>query len=409
MAVTQPVFDPFDLRMLEDPFPTYAALREGVAVPYYEGVISPYFVVLRYDDVRDAEVDTERYTARYGTGPLYLDPGALCEDGPEHMAFRMMVQARFAPKALRRLQDPINMFISDLVDEMTAEGRRDADLNHALGLPVPVKTTQHLLGGYDVDHRELAHLADRSMHYSRYGGDPDVIAGVRGRIAEIFDAWIDEREAKLRDAGIDAPDRTHVGTILPDDLVSDLLVGRWDEQRLTRAQLHKMLIVMLVGGIETTNHLITNCIWRLLQDRSRWEAVMADQEGLIPGAIEESLRFDPPGLGLWRTTLKEIELHGQVIPAHTKVQMAYAAANRDPRVFPDPDTFRLDRPMAEMRRHLSFGAGPHTCLGQYLARMELQLVLKGLFQRLPTLRLAGETKRIENFSFWGRHKLPVAW
>jgi cytochrome P450 len=325
------------------------------------------------------------------------------------MAFRMMVQARFAPKSMQRLQEPLKGFIADLIDEMAAGGAREADFNQALALPLPVKTTQHLLGGHDVDYRELAHLADRSMYYSRYGGEPEMIASMRARIAEVFDKWIDDREALLRKAAIDAPDRSHIGSILPDDVTSDLLVGRWEGRRLTRAELHKMLIVMLVGGIETTNHLIGNCVWRLLEDRSRWEAVMADQDRLIPVAIEESLRFDPPGLGLWRTTLREIELQGRMIPAHAKVQMAYAAANRDPRVFPDPDSFRLDRPMAEMRRHLSFGAGPHTCVGQYLARLEAQLTLKALFERLPSLRLAGETERVENFSFWGRRRLPVVW
>jgi len=407
--VTKPAFDPFDPKMFADPFPAYAALREEGGVPYCKGIISPYFVALRYDDVREVAVNSERYTARYGTGPIYMDPGALCEDGPEHVAFRMMVQARFAPKSMQRLQEPLTGFVANLIDDMVAGGARGADFNQALALPLPVKTTQHLLGGYDVNYRELARLADRSMYHSRYGGDPDVIARMRWRIAEVFDKWIDDREALLREAGIDAPDRSHIGSVLPDDVTSDLLAGRWEGRRLTRAELHKMLIVMLVGGIETTNHLIGNCVWRLLEDRARWEAVLADQDRLIPVAIEESLRFDPPGLGLWRTTLREIEMQGETIPAHTKVQMAYAAANRDPRVFPDPDSFRLDRPMTEMRRHLSFGAGPHTCVGQYLARLEAQLTLKALFERLPSLRLAGETERVENFSFWGRRRLPVGW
>ncbi|MDB5446165.1 MAG: bioI 2, partial [Phenylobacterium sp.] len=106
---------------------------------------------------------------------------------------------------------------------------------------------------------------------------------------------------------------------------------------------------------------------------------------------------------------KEVELHGRRIPAHAKVQMSYGSANRDPRVFSDPDSFRLDRPQAETRRHLTFGAGAHTCIGQHLSRLEMTLALQALFARLPGLRLAGETERVENFGFWGRGKLPVAW
>jgi cytochrome P450 len=288
-------------------------------------------------------------------------------------------------------------------------GGRDAEFYSQFALPLPARMTAILLGAAQADYEEMAYLADRMMYLSWTVSSPETQADIRERVRAWFDRHIDARLAALEAAGIADPGPEHLGKVVPDDLVSDVICGKVEGRRISRLEMHQMLQVMLVGGIETSAHLITNLVWRLLQDRARWEAVAADPDRLIPVAIEESLRFDPPGLGLWRTTVREFELHGEVIPAQAKVQMSYGSANRDPRVFSDPDAFRLDRAMSEMRRHLTFGFGPHMCVGQHLSRLEANLALRAFFQRLPGLRLAGETERVENFGFWGRGRMPVAW
>ena len=126
-------------------------------------------------------------------------------------------------------------------------------------------------------------------------------------------------------------------------------------------------------------------------------------------AVEESLRFDAPVLGLYRTNTKEVNLHGLDVPERSKVMATYGAANRDPNVFKDPDTFRLDRELEELRKHLSFGLGRHFCPGAQLSRLEARLALKEIIERFPNLRLTEEPERIEPFLLWGRKTLPVAW
>ncbi len=400
-------YDPRSPEVMENPFRHYAVLREVTPVQRYDGLATPFYIVFRHEDVQQAEVDTDRYTARFGAAPEYWEPGALIEDGPTHMAFRMLIQRRFTPKAMQVYHRFVEETVDRLIGAMMADGDR-AELHRQFAIPLPVAMTAFLLGANDLEHRELAYLADRMMYFSR-GGEGSDKQQVADRVIELYDTWIAQRREQLAAAKITDPQPEHVGKACSDDIVSDLVCGFVEGRRPTLAEMHRVIQTVIRGGVETTANLITNLIWRLLEDRTRWEAVQADPATMIPIAIEESLRFDPPGLGLWRTTTRAFELHGVTIPAHAKVQMSYGSANRDPRVFTDPDSFRLDRPMSEMRRHLTFGAGPHTCIGQHLSRLEATIALQGFLRRMPDLQLAGPTERIPDFSFWGRGKLPVRW
>ena len=401
-------YDPLAPDVLENPFPTYRVMRERRPVQYYTGLSVPYYVLFKHRDVHDACVDTDRYTAAFGPSIGFTDPIALKQDGASHMAFRMLLQGRFTPRALNEYRPRIERLVDELIDRMLAAGP-PAELYTSFAWPLPIGMTAILLGISDADRAEMAQLADRIMLLTWTMTELDERARLRERVRAFFDRRIDERRDALKAAGVVDPGREHIGSVVPDDAISELVCGKVEGRRLTRDEIQETCQVLLVGGIETTAHLITNCIWRLLEARSRWEAVKAAPDELIPVAIEESLRFDPPGLGLWRTTARAFELQGQTVPAHAKVQMSYASANRDPAVFSDPDTFRLDRPMSEMRQHVTFGAGAHNCIGQHLSRLEMSLTLKAFFERLPGLRLAGPTRRVENFGFWGRGDLPVAW
>ena len=166
-----------------------------------------------------------------------------------------------------------------------------------------------------------------------------------------------------------------------------------------------MLNQLLVGGNETTTSLITNLFWRLLEKPVRWQTLLKDRS-LVRSAIEESLRFDPPVLGLYRNSTSDIELHDETIPEGEKVYVYYAAANRDPRVFKKPNEFDISR---KARRHMSFGLGTHFCVGAPTARLEAEVVLEVMLERMPTLRMLNPGERIKPFFLWGRKHLPCAW
>ena len=196
------------------------------------------------------------------------------------------------------------------------------------------------------------------------------------------------------------------GEPVAEDLLTHIAGARGEDGApIAEADALSVLNQLLVGGNETTTSLITNLVWRLLEKPAQWRAV-AEDPALIGAAIEESLRYDPPVLGLYRNTTREITLHGVTIPANSKVYINYAAANRDPRAFDNPDAFDLHRPR---KRHMAFGHGLHFCLGAAMARMEAEIALQALGRRMPRLRLLGPGERIAPFFLWGRRKLPVAW
>ena len=188
-----------------------------------------------------------------------------------------------------------------------------------------------------------------------------------------------------------------------DDLITRLVRAESDGVGLDDAAIQGLVSQLLVGGNETTTSLITNVVWRLLEDRALWTRVVADP-ALIDRAVEESLRFDPPVLALFRTTTREVAVRDVFIPQGAKVMLHYAAANRDPAVFEQPDRFLLDRPP---RKHLSFAIGIHVCIGAEMARLEARTALRAMITRFPDLELVNRGERIKPFFLWGRRRLPV--
>ncbi|NKB98188.1 MAG: cytochrome P450 [Pseudomonadales bacterium] len=197
------------------------------------------------------------------------------------------------------------------------------------------------------------------------------------------------------------------GVDVPEDLLTLIASGSdADGQLLSEADAQSVLMQLLVGGNETTTSLITNLLWRLLESPNQWQAMQEDAT-LIEPAIEESLRFDPPVLGLYRSTTRDVSLHDVLIPKGSKVFINYAAANRDSALFNDPNRFDITRSTRERKRHMSFGLGTHFCLGAPMARLETEIAFQAIMQRLPNLTLIGPGQRIAPFFLWGRRKLPV--
>jgi len=331
----------------------------------------------------------------------------LFSDGRDHIAFRNVFKRRLSPAALLHREDEITHIASDLIDAMLARGSQ-GELHDDVALPLPVTVIAGMLGIPEADFDQLKSWSDE-LTETGFGKDAKAYLKSYQGVCAFFDSYLDDRIARLKDAGIDAPSSEHVGTVVSDDWISDAVCAAYKGRPLHRSEQHIILMGLLVGGNETTTSLLTNCVWRLLEKPELWAQVCDDPATLVPVAIEESLRHDAPTLGMFRTSLCPIELHDVEIPPKSKLMMAFGSANRDPDVFQNPDEFRLDRTMPEVMKHMAFGLGPHSCPGAPLARMEARAALRLLVERLPTLRLNGPSQRIEAYNFWGRRKLPIAW
>lgn len=400
--------DPFAPEVLADPFVGYAHGRSRCAVRWARSFDPPFAVLLDHADVRAALGDDATWSIRYGQSPQYQRGAALVSDPPEHTAFRRLFNRSFTPRTVEALVPRIEQLADDFLDVMTAGGASSGDLATELARPLPTIVIAELLGVPVADRERFTLMAD-ALTATYNESDPRASAGPRQAFDDYFREIVAQRRAALVAAGVGEPCAEHVGTVLPQDLVSSFVVATIDGRPLTDSELGWLLLLLLLGGNETSAALITNLVWRLLEDRSRWEAVLADRS-LVDAAVEESLRHDPPVLGLFRTPTCDVELHGERIAERTKTMLCFGAANHDPAVHDDPDTFRLDRDLDAVRgASLTFGFGTHYCPGASLARMEGRVVLGRILDRLPGLRLDGPTERIDAFNLWGRASLPVAW
>jgi cytochrome P450 len=399
-------YDPFSAEVLADPFSAYAILREHVPVHYHAAFKPPFYTLSRSEDVREALSNPADFSIRYGQSPQYTRAAGLMNDPPEHTPFRSIFNRAFTPRSIAELEGSIVSIATELLDGLLQE--RSGDLHHGFASPFPTKVIAELMGIPPEDHLVFRRMSD-DLTATYNESDPARSLAARQAFDRYFEGVIAGRHVLLRKAGVDSPDESLLGNVLPDDLVSRLAVARVDGRSLDDKELSWTLLLLLLGGNETSMAMIGNLVWRLLQVPERW-AALRDDPGLVDAAVEESLRFDPPVLGLFRTPTRDLVLHGVTIPAKAKVMVLFAAVNRDPEIFDRPDEFRLDRDPDETRRRvMTFGFGHHYCPGAALARVEARIALRLLLERAPNLRLVGEPERIVPFNLWGRSTLPVAW
>ena len=403
-------YDPFSPEVLEDPFPAYARLREACPVHRFDGFDPPFLTVTRHADVIEMCRDVDTWSSHYGQSPRFTVSGCLFSDPPTHTMYRRLVQQGFTPRVVERLVPDITALAEELVDGLLASPDRRGDLHDAVACPLPVLVIARVLGVPTDRIAQFKAWSDRQVE-AMNSSDPEATAATRAELDAFFTGQLDDRRRALAAAGVSEAEwsEEHLDDVITDDVISGLLVASVEGRRLTDPELLTILQQLLVGGNETTTSLITNLFWRIL-DRPELFEQIRDDAGLDALAVEESLRLDAPVLGLFRTTTDEIERHGVTIPEKTKAMATFGAANRDPEVFDDPDTFRLDRDLDSLRRrHVAFGVGHHFCPGAHLSRMEARLVLRTIADRIPTLRSDGPTTRIPTFLLWGRRTLPVAW
>lgn len=388
-------YSPTASHVLDDPAGAYAGLRADCPVHLHEGMEHPLYTLSRSDDILRVLMDPSMWSNRQGPGiSKSISVGDVQrDDPPEHTHRRRFLRDPFLPTAVHATENQVRALAEQIADGLAPRGGCELHADYALALPV---ASFCALLGVDIEDRE---------QFSAWADD--MVAGMT----------YPERGAEGR-RGINAFGRAQIehrrelalaGEPLPDGFLSYVATAVYaNGESMNLNEACNTMSQFLVAGHETTTSLITNLVWRLLEVPERWERVVADPS-LIEGAVEESLRFDPPVLGLCRTNNSAVRIEDVEIPADSKVMVLYASPNRDPSLFEAPDEFRLDRPVQDTKRHLSFSWGIHYCLGAGLARLTARVGVETLVSRFPAMRLAGETKRIDAPFLWGRAVLPVAW
>jgi cytochrome P450 len=395
-------FDPLSEEFLADP---YAAMPDE---PVFYAPSLDYYVVTRYADVEQVFLDPDTYSAATAQLPLVkLEPEAmaiLAEGGhrpqpsmvsldpPAHTRLRRPASRAFTPRRVKAMEARIQSTVDELLDAV--DDTQPFDLVSALTFPLPASIVFSFMGVPPEDWAQLKRWCGSraTLAWGRPAPEEQVeharnMAAYRGYLRGLVASKVDDRA---------------------DDYASALLaIHDEDPEALSHEEIASILFSLSFAGHETTNNLIGNLVRRLLEERTRWEAIAADRE-LIPGAVDETLRFDT-SVPVWRRiTTRPVTLGGVDLPEGAKLFLWLASTGRDGDVFPDPDTFDPARENAH--HHLAFGKGIHYCAGASLGKLEARLAIAALMDRWPELRLV-EDQTIPfhpNISFRGPMELWVS-
>ena len=385
-------YDPYAYATHEDPYPIYRVLR--AEAPAYRNETLDFWALSRHADVLAAFRDPVRFSNRNGVS---LDPGAwtpaaqatmsfLAMDAPRHTRMRALVSRGFTPRRIANLEPRIRELACRHLDRIIDAGRCDFICDFAGKLPMDV--ISEMLGVPEADRDRLRHLADTVVH--REEGITDIPPAAKEAAATLlgyFNDHVADRRAHPRD-----------------DLTGALLSAEIDGDRLTDYEVLGFLFLMIIAGNETTTKLLGNALYWLWRNPEQRARVRADP-ALIPRWVEETLRYDGSTQALARTVTTDIALHGRTLRAEDRVVLLIGSANRDERVFPEPDRFDILRDTSDM---LSFGHGTHFCLGAALARLEGRVALEEVQARLPDFDIdAANLVRVHSVNVRGFASMPI--
>jgi cytochrome P450 len=371
VTVTAPdgvYYDPYDVEINADPYRAFRAIREEA--PLYYNEQHDFYALSRFADVDRALVDHETFSSARGAiielikANIDIPPGVIIfEDPPIHDVHRKLLARMFTPRKINDLEPKIREFCAHSLDPLV--GGNSFDFVGDLGAQMPMRVIGMLLGVPD-EYQEAAR--DRTNDQMRTEAGKPMDASAAMDTGEFFAEFIDWRAKHPSD-----------------DIMTDLLnVEFVDEKgvtrRLTREELLTYIAVVSGAGNETTTRLI-GWAGKVLAEHPDQRRELAENPGLVPAAIEELLRFEPPAPHVARYVTRDITYYGQTVPAGSAMMMLIGAANRDHRQFPpDGDVFDIHR---GPRQHLSFSVGTHYCLGSALARLEGRIALEEILKRFP--------------------------
>ena len=379
-----------------DPFALYADLRRAAPVCWVEREGGGFWAVTTHPEVSAIGADPHGFCSSRGIlideiGTTYDAPPTMMHtDPPQHTRYRRMVQPGFKPSMVRLMEAGVTAKAKALLDPIQAA--EPLDIVSEVSIPFPLQVICELLG---VD----SSLWPRFFEWSEAAIPGEIEQTEEERAALQADMW-----AYL--VGVAEERRQQPA----DDLVSVLAnVGADDaaeSERLSEAELAMFLIQLLVAGNETTRNLISGGLVALAEHPEQWDALRAEP-ALIPNAVEELLRWTTPVISFMRTATADCTVRGQAVAAGDPVLLVYASANRDEEVFgPDADRLRVDR---QPNPHVSFGFGPHFCLGAALARLEGRVVLSQLLDRFASVTLAGPVERTPSAVIAGVRRAPLVF
>lgn len=374
--------DPLAAEVVADPYPWYRELLRGG--PVHHNRKRALWILSHYDAVRAAarahdELSSAESVARYRARL----PMMLTVDRPEHTRLRRMVARDFTRDAMERWRPSIEVLAREAVDEMLSDGSTDAVAR--LASPLPVAVIAHVLGVPADDLPDFRRWSDRIVE--GFGAEPR--PGALASNARVLAATVALRGYLSKQV------RERSG----DDLLSKLAAI----PELTDDELFWFGLMLLVAGNETTTNLLGTMLLAFAENPDQYAKVRADP-ALVPAAVEEALRHVAPIQGLYRTAQSEYRVGSAAIPAGGRVLLLFGAANRDPRHYPDPDRFLVERNPGD---HLGFGTGIHFCLGAHLARLEATIVLQELAGRVERIEPADEPEWSGNPSLRGLARLPL--
>jgi cytochrome P450 len=378
---------------VRDPYTQLARLRREEPVqrldlsgmPHDES--KPVFIVYRFEEVQQMLRDNETFSSAIiidAFGDVLGRHVMLGMDEPEHGRHRALVAKAFSQKAMARWEDElVGKVGNELIDQFATRGR--ADLVKEFTFPYPTQIIAGLLG---LPRQDYPQFQRWSISLLSFTINPERGRAASQALAEYFTPILAARRAQPRD-----------------DLISGLAQAEIDGEKLSDEEIFSFLRLLLPAGVETTYRSLGNILFGLLSSTEQLDAVRADRS-LLPQAIEEAVRWEPPLLTITRVATRDTELAGVPIPAGSSVMPMLGAANRQDDRYPDPDRFDIFR---SPRAHIGFGHGVHVCLGMHLARMEMRVALNLLFDRLPNLRLDpdGDDPHIRGQVFRSPTSLPV--
>jgi cytochrome P450 len=381
-----------------DPWPDFRALLRNKPVASVEmpdGSIG--WVASGYNEVRQMLVD-QRFSRARAVAPgralqgteVFAAGSINGLDPPEHTRIRRLVASAFTARRVEAMRPRVTSIVDELIDGLLDQPQ-PADLVAGFSLPLPVQVICEMLGIPAEDMEQFHEWSDTIV--GDWQQDSDEIMTALADLYGYFGRLIEVKRARPAD-----------------DLMTGLIAARDETGRLSEEELTILGCTLLIGGHETTANQINLSLLLLLDNPAEMEKLRADS-GLIPGAVEELLRYVRLGGGIppARMTTEEVQLGGVTIPAGEVVLPLFATANRDPSVFSDPDRFDVSRVPAN---HLTFGAGVHHCLGAQLARLELQEAFRGLLGRVPGIRAAVPATDLRfkpGMALHSLRELPIRW
>ena len=361
-------YDPYDIEINADPYPVFARLREEA--PLYRNDTHDFYAVSRFADVERGLVDRETYISGRGAilelikADMEMPPGTLLfEDPPIHTIHRSLLSRVFTPKKMNALEPEIREFCARSLDPLVGAGR--IDFVRDLGAQMPMRVIGMLLGIPEQDQEAVRDRVDANLRTKP--GEPMQASADAIANNETFAEYIEWRAEHPSD-----------------DLMTELLHAEFEDEtgttrRLTREEVLTYVNVVAGAGNETTTRLI-GWAGKVLGDHPDQRAELVADRSLIPNAIEELLRFEPPAPHVGRYVARDVEHHGETVPEGSVMLFLVGAANRDERRFTDGERFDIHR---DVGQHLTFGYGIHFCLGAALARLEGRIALDEVLQRFP--------------------------